>query len=190
MVMLSAWRDRIRAGIFRLAAGGAELRGADNNTVYPNRRSSYPVQSIGLSSKPRQRSVNLGKPEMTAATKQPALQPSEQSKSRRHGRGRPFRRGESGNPAGSRLVLERRVAILADLERECGRPIVGTDRVMAERGIEMLTRRPRDHDEAVRSAQCRDQGHRPTARQISYAQGFAGRAWARRRAGRRTNTRN
>jgi hypothetical protein len=61
-----------------------------------------------------------------------------------------FVKGKSGNPRGSRLVIEKRAQMLADFERECGRPIVGTDRVMAERGIEMLTRRPRSHDEAVR----------------------------------------
>jgi hypothetical protein len=80
---------------------------------------------------------------MTAANTQVGEQRGRQ---RRPG----FVKGKSGNPRGSRLAIERRAAMLADLERECGRPITGTDRVMAERGIELLTRRPRSHDEAVR----------------------------------------
>ena len=83
------------------------------------------------------------------ATAQPSHQPNEQP-TRRRGRGRPFPKGVSGNALGSRVIIEKRAAMLADLERECGRPIVGTDRIMAERGIEMLTRRPRSHNEAVR----------------------------------------
>jgi hypothetical protein len=80
--------------------------------------------------------------EMTAGGVQVSGQHGEQR--------RGFVKGKSGNPLGARLVIEKRAAMLADLERECGRSIVGTDRIMAERGIEVLTRRPRSHDEAVR----------------------------------------
>jgi hypothetical protein len=80
---------------------------------------------------------------------QPSLQGNEQP-TRRRGPGKPWPRGTSGNPLGSRVVIEKRAATLADLERECGGPITGPDRVLAERGIDMLTRRPRSHNEAVR----------------------------------------
>jgi hypothetical protein len=61
-----------------------------------------------------------------------------------------FAEGKSGNPSGWRLIVERRTAMMADLERELGGPIIGTDRVLAERAVELLTKKPRSHDEAVR----------------------------------------
>jgi hypothetical protein len=74
------------------------------------------------------------------------MQTSEQQNKQRRG----FQPGHSGNPHGARLMIERRAKMLADLERECGCAIVGTDRVLAERAVELLTRRPHSHDEAVR----------------------------------------
>src|SRR5262249_751462 len=69
---------------------------------------------------------------------------------RRRGAGRPFPKGVSGNPRGSRVIIERRAAIEADLVGDMGGDISAADRVLLSRGVELLTRKPRSHTDAVR----------------------------------------
>ena len=64
-----------------------------------------------------------------------------------HGRWRP---GQCGNLRGGRLRIERRAELSAKIEAELGGNVSDVDRFMIQRAAEMLTRKARDHNEAVR----------------------------------------
>jgi hypothetical protein len=74
----------------------------------------------------------------------------QQGEQRERQRGRPWPRGQSGNPAGSRLIIERRAAIEADLVRDLGGDLSPADHMLLSRGVELLCRKPRSHTDAVR----------------------------------------
>jgi hypothetical protein len=80
---------------------------------------------------------------------QPNPQPNDQPR-RRRGPGRPFRPGKSGNPLGGRLMIEKRAAMQAEITAELGGQLSATDEMMLQRAVELLTRRPQSHNEAVR----------------------------------------
>jgi hypothetical protein len=83
---------------------------------------------------------------MAAADMQPSVQQTEQRRSR----GRPFVKGVSGNPNGSRLIIERRGRMEAEIAADLGGNLSAVDRVLLSRGVELLTRKPRSHTDAVR----------------------------------------
>jgi hypothetical protein len=74
----------------------------------------------------------------------------QQTSQRSKQRGRPWRRGESGNPGGSRLIIERRAKMEAEIAHELGDDLSATDRILLSRAVELLTRRTRSHTDSVR----------------------------------------
>jgi hypothetical protein len=64
----------------------------------------------------------------------------------RLGRWRP---GQSGNWRGSRLHVVRKQELQASIELELGE-LSAVDRIMVQRAAELLSRRPRSHEQAVR----------------------------------------
>jgi hypothetical protein len=88
----------------------------------------------------------LEAPKITAAAMQQNLQQREQ----RRPRGRPFPKGQSGNPGGSRLIIERRAKMEAEIAHELGDDLSATDRILLSRAVELLTRRTRSHTDSVR----------------------------------------
>jgi hypothetical protein len=84
-----------------------------------------------------------------------AMQTAQETTSQRRRPGNPnWRKGVSGNPEGSRLVIERRAALVANIERDLERDVgalTATDRVLIGRAADLLLARPRSHTERVRS---------------------------------------
>jgi hypothetical protein len=80
---------------------------------------------------------------------QPTVQQSEQ-RERQRSRGRPFVKGRSGNPAGSRGRLSKRAMMQAEITTELGGHLSAADQIMLEPAVELLSRRPQSHNEAVR----------------------------------------
>jgi hypothetical protein len=73
---------------------------------------------------------------------------------RRKGGNPNWRKGVSGNPEGARLVIERRAALVRDIERDLERDVgalTATDRVLIGRAADLLLARPRAHTERVRA---------------------------------------
>jgi hypothetical protein len=94
-------------------------------------------------------------------TVQPRLQPSDQPR-RRRGAGRPFPKGVSGNPSGSKQpkrYLEILGCVLADLGVGGLGELSGLDRLAVEQVVQQLRRaeRAKDHAEAARCSRTAQQ---------------------------------
>jgi hypothetical protein len=83
------------------------------------------------------------------------MQTAEETTSQKRRPGNPnWRKGVSGNPEGARLVIERRAALVVNIERDLERDVgalTATDRVLIGRAADLLLARPRSHTERVRS---------------------------------------
>ncbi len=65
-------------------------------------------------------------------------------------RGRPWPKGVSGNPAGSRVQDSRRQALQIEITAELGGQVSPADKLLLQRAVELLTRRAKSHVDSVR----------------------------------------